>query len=249
VNQKQQTTETQTKAVIAGDSVEADFQFDNASQVDAIFAGNVGTSGIWFPSNLVVNWASENAIYSPNVTVPTSSKTVHYQLHPFSNGYDVFAGKYVAPSLTAGGAKAPDCVSPDPGQWTTPNLGGVVGQRTEASRVATVPGGPGSAIVRMGVVNVSNVSNKFLTAVPATADALVGDPGCAVSLRTPLTFTTKVSTSNVNLALPFGSWILYMGSSAGAQTTVVPLTSIALPSGSPVNVSPGVFTIDPRVIQ
>ncbi|MFF1878185.1 prepilin-type N-terminal cleavage/methylation domain-containing protein [Leifsonia sp. NPDC058230] len=247
VNEKQKTTETQTKPVVAGDSVEADFQFDKASNISAVFAGNVGTSGIWFPSNLVVNWASENSIYSTPVTVPVS-KTVPYLLHPFTGGYDVFAGTYVAPSLTPGGAKAPDCISPDPGQWKTPNLAGVVGQRLDDQHVATQPGDPDTVNVRMGVVNVSNMSGKFLTAVSATADPLTGDPGCAVPMT--YTFTTKVSTSNVNLALPFGSWILYSGSSSGAKTSVVPLTQIALPSGSPVNVvTPGVFTIDPRVIQ
>jgi type II secretory pathway pseudopilin PulG len=247
VNEKQQTTETQTKPVVAGDSVEADFQFDKASIIDATFAGNVGTSGIWFPSNLVVNWASENSVYSRPVTVPAPSNKVQYLLHPFTGGYDAFAGTYVSPSLTPGGAKAPDCISPDPGQWKTPNLAGVVGQRLDAQHAATEPGESDPVSVRMGVVNVSNVSGKFLTAVSATASALVGDPGCAIPMT--YTFTTKVSTSNVNLALPFGSWILYTGSSAGAKTTVVPMTQVALPSGSPVNVAPGVFTLDPRVIQ
>ncbi|WP_431280515.1 carboxypeptidase-like regulatory domain-containing protein [Leifsonia poae] len=176
VNEKQQATETQTKLVVAGDSTEADFQFDKASVIDAIFAGNVGTSGIQFPSNLVVNWASENAVYSTPVSVPVS-KTVRYLLHPFANGYDAFTGPYVAPSLTPGGAKAPDCISPDPGKWTTPNLAGVVGQRMDAQHVSTLPGGSATmSNLRMGVVNVSGVQGKFLTVQAATASPSSGIP-------------------------------------------------------------------------
>jgi hypothetical protein len=178
------------------------------------------------------------------VAVP-ASKTVRYLLHPFA--YDVFAGNYVAPVLNPDGTKAPDCVSPDPEKWTTPNGAGVVGQRLDGQHVATLPGDSASVNVRMGVVNVSGVSGKFVTAVSAAADLAVGDPGCAIP--TTHSFPIKVSTTNVNLALPFGSWIIYSGASAGAKTTVVPVTQIALPSGSPTNSSPGVFTLDPRVIQ
>ena len=156
VNQDQATTETKASLpLIAGDTVEADFQYDKALQVDATYASNVGTSGIQFASNMKVDWASENAIYQPTVAVPTSNKLVHFQLHPFTNGYTAFAGDYVAAKTNPDGTAAPSCLSPDPGQWTTPNASGVVGRRTAQVTATSLSVG-----IPMGVVKASNLTDN-----------------------------------------------------------------------------------------
>jgi prepilin-type N-terminal cleavage/methylation domain-containing protein len=247
VNENQQTTVTKASMpLIAGDTIEADFQYDKALQVDATFASNVGTSGIWFASNMKVDWAGENAIYQPTIAVPSSNKLVHFQLHPFANGYWAFTGDYVAAKMNPDGTAAPSCLSPDPGQWTA-NASGVVGRRT--AQVTTITT---SVSIPMGVVKASNLTistpstNRYLTAV--VAPAANGDPGCSTTPAMTYKFTTKITTTSVNLALPFGTWMLFTGTSVGATTTAVTGANVSLPSGSVAPTSAGVFTLDPRVI-
>lgn len=238
-------TPTKTVAVVAGNSSEADFQYDQAASFPTTFASNIVTAGINFPDALDVNFASQNSIYSKTVTVP-SSKVVTTSLHPFAGGYSVFTGDYVAPSVNGTGVNQPNCISPDPGAWPA-NAAGVAGNRSEAVGAAPGASQPLGAVMR--VVTANTAAGVYLTAKSSVASASVGDPGCATSLAMTYRFSTKTTTTSTLLALPFGTWTLYTGSSAGATTTVVPTASVALPAGSPANTTAGVFTLDPRVVQ
>lgn len=238
VSEKQLATVTQQVGVEKGDSTSADFQFDLASAISSVFASNSAAVGIQFPSNLKASFLSENGVYVPAapMSVP-SSKTVVTKLHPYTNGYNVFAGAYVAP----GGATA-SCLSPDPAAWSVPNAGGAVGIR--APSVASLPGVPATAPVPMGIVTVAPAKDKYLVAVSAVADVGTGDPGCTAAAQ--YTFPTKMGTTPVVIALPFGTWTLYSSSTSGvASGTRLKATELMLPAGSIANDT--MFTLDPRL--
>jgi prepilin-type N-terminal cleavage/methylation domain-containing protein len=250
VSENQLTTVKKTVGVAAGDSTSADFQFDKASTISAIFASNSAVPSLQFPSNLSASFASENSVYIAPVSVASPSKRAILKLHPFANGYSVFAGAYVAPAGTN-----PGCVSVDPIAWTSPNDAGVVGKRQPA--VASNPGEPASVDVPMGIVVVNKVNaGKYLTAVSATADADIGDPGCAA----PMTyrFTVPMTAAAYTLALPYGTWNLYTGNSAGSTSSLLKVKDLTLPPGTPgasgkdkkgnENGDKEAFTLDPRAI-
>jgi prepilin-type N-terminal cleavage/methylation domain-containing protein len=231
-------------AVVAGDSSEADFQYDNAAVFPVDYAVNSTVANTQFSPGMKFNFVSENGIYNPSpVIVVPANRTANISLHPFSHGYSAYAGDYVAPTKV-NGVSQQSCVSPDPSAWLV-NAAGVAGRAQQT--VAASPGST-SAVhipVPMGVVTV-NAPSVYLTAVSATAAASVGDPGCGIAMT--YKFTTKTSTTPTTLALPFGTWQLYSGSTAGAKSTLVATSAITLPAGSPTNTAAGVFTLDPRVI-
>lgn len=231
-----------TVLVKAGTSTGANFQFDKSSTFTAHYASDsaatVTATPVAFPSNLEVNYVSSNATYAQPVTVP-AAKTATNQLFPLISGYSAYTDN--APSSTA---TQPSCISRIPSTWKA-NAAGIAGQSGLAA--AAVPGGSVDIYVPMGIFTATATTGTYLTAVPATAAASVGDPGC--SSTTALTFNAKTTTGTTVLALPFGTWTLYSGSTAGAKSTAIATAAIALPAGSPTNTAAGVFTLDPRVIM
>jgi prepilin-type N-terminal cleavage/methylation domain-containing protein len=241
----QSTSPSQTVTVVAGDSTTANFQYDLASSFATTFASNSALTPIQFPKNLIANYASTNATYSPvSATIP-ATKLLTVPLFPVSSGYTVFAGSFVASSKDSSGVAQPSCLSPDPAMWAA-NAASVTGSRTPS--VGTNPGMAGALSVRMGVVTATVAKDLYLTAVPAVAATSVIDPGCDPKLKLAYSFATKTTATPVNLALPFGTFQLYSGATAGATTTLIASSAIALPAGSPANTAAGVFTLDPRVI-
>jgi hypothetical protein len=95
----------------------------------------------------------------------------------------------------------------------------------------------------LGLLNTS-----YITAVTAPPGA--GDPGCAAGQT--LTFPRLNGLGSMTIALPYGTWRFYAGSTSGATTT-------ALPSGSKGTIAPispatvnnsgssSSITLDPRV--
>jgi hypothetical protein len=71
-------------------------------------------------------------------------------------------------------------------------------------------------------------SKAYLTAVQQTTGP-GGDPGCATP---PNKYTFGTGPYNngttVTLALPYGSWLIYTGSSSGSTTTLVPAAKITI---------------------
>lgn len=227
-------------SVTAGDSSPAAFQFDQAAHVNLVYGSTGPAANILFPIDLNVNFWGQS-IFSSTLTVP-STKLVTTALYPISSGYSVFTGAFLA----AGAAGSLSCLSPDPGAWSIPNAQGAIGRRP--APVAAVPGGVASGFVPMGVFAAATASNVFLTAVSATAAASVGDPGCASNPGPVYNFAGMTSSNSTTLALPFGTWKLYSGTTAGSQTTLIPSTALTLAAGSPANSDPGVFTLDPRLV-
>lgn len=230
--------------VTTGDSTAVAFQYDLAGNFDVTYGSNGPAATVQFPTALPVNFVNSTGVFSPIVQIPPSKLLVQ-QLHPFASGYTIFTGGYTPPSADTAGAPNPSCVSPDPQAWG-PNSAGVRGHRQPA--VATVPGGTVNVGVPMGIVTVTSPTNVYLTAVSAQADASVGDPGCSSSLGMSYSFGTVTSATSTAIALPFGTWQLYSGSSMGSLSTIVPSSAVSLPAGSPSNTGSGVFTLDPRVI-
>jgi prepilin-type N-terminal cleavage/methylation domain-containing protein len=235
-------TPSQTVAVVAGDSSVANFQYDVGANFTVDYASNSAAANIQFPTNLDVNFVSANATFSPTVTVPAST-ILTTTLFPFSSGYSIFTGKYVPSSSSS---SQTSCLSPDPANWPA-NAAGVAGRRQLPATLGA--GGAGTFPAPMGVVTVTSASGTYLTAVSATAAASVGDPGCAITTLT-YKFSAKTTSTSTVLALPFGTWKLYSGSSVGSTSAsnLIASSAIALPAGSPANTAAGVFTLDPRVI-
>lgn len=238
VSEKQLATVTQRVDVKRGESTSADFQFDLASPISSVFASNSAAAGIQFPSDLRASFLSENGVYVPESTfaVP-ATKTVVTKLHPYQNGYNVFAGAYVAP-----GGAAKSCLSPDPAAWSTPNAGGLVG--TRAPSVGSLPGVGATAAVPMGIVTVPASKGNYLVAASAVSGPETGDPGCTAGAT--YAFTTKMGTAPVTIALPFGSWKLYYSGTSGVPSgTPLKGSVLTLPAGSIA--SDAMFTLDPRM--
>ena len=105
----------------------------------------------------------------------------------------------------------------------------------------------------MTLGNVSSLRGKYLTAISASTPG-DGDPGCAAGQT--LTFDKIPSTSSMTLALPFGTWRLYYGSSSGSTSTALPSSSGTVGTLTPI--SPGTvnaitsttssITFDPRTV-
>lgn len=244
ISDQQTPTPTRTYPVSAASSVLASFSYDQAAQATVTYASNSVVAGLQLPSNLTATFLPQGNVYATAVTPAMPSKTATSPLFPLGSGYSVFAGSYV-PTGPAIGA-APSCLSVNPAQWTTPNALGNVGVLPPA--FLTSPGLPTVASAPMGIVTVNGVaSGRYLTAVNRAAAASTGDPGCATGMS--YTFTTMTSGAAVTLALPYGSWSLYASTSvttSPASSSVVPVTSLVLPAGSPAATGANIFTLDPR---
>lgn len=228
------------KTVKAGASVAASFTYDLAASYPLGFPNNAT-----IPSDLTMTYVSTiGGVYNPTTTTnPTP-------LFPFSEGYSILAGTYVP----AAGA-SPSCLSPDPGSWSTKASDGATGKPVD--KVAAQPGqtpSTGSVSVGMGVVKVTGYTKGwYLTAVSTSAPASTGDPGCSISKSYSFPKTTATSGSGTNsgtmtIALPFGSWYIYQGSSAGATSALLGSSNFSPQTRTSSTLLSGLFmlTLDPR---
>lgn len=218
---------TKTVVVAPGLSASAGFQFDLAGQFTANYAANyVGTKLI--PTNIDLTYTNTYGDYR---TVGNPAK-----LHPFTSGYQAIAGYLQAPQDGSLG-----CLSPDPASWNTPDVDGAIGQRS--APVTAAPGESVTVDVPMGIVTVTGAGGKYLTAVSQPAAAGTGDPGCEKTM----TYTfNQLSGSSSTIALPFGSWMLYTGSSLGSKSSTVSGSAVTVVTRGVV--TSNVVTLDPRVV-
>jgi prepilin-type N-terminal cleavage/methylation domain-containing protein len=215
-------------AVTAGTSASAGFVFDLAGSFSVTYASNATAGTVQFPSNLDTTFLSTAGVYVSAATAAAASRTL--QLFPFPGGYAVMAGKYVAPSQSS-----PGCISVDPEAW--PEAPALTASTRTLSTTTTAAGLP------MGLLTLSGAAGKFVTAVSATGTG-AGDPGCTV----PMTYTFDALATAGKIALPYGSWTLFTGSSKGAKTTALSASSIAVTAPSAVSATTGVATLDPRTV-
>jgi type II secretory pathway pseudopilin PulG len=235
IDSSQSLTPSFSVDVVAESSGTAAFQFDQAGTFTVSYASNFTTEPVVLPGVMQTTFANDFGTYVSNS--PSAS-----QLHPFTAGYSVIAGK-----LAETGSAAPSCQSVDPGAWLSTTNGGVTLVGRRPPRVAADPGGTVAVGVPMGVVKVTGPPGAYLKAVaqPLLPPPLgpPGDPGCDEQLM--YLYQLPV-TGTANVALPFGSWALTTGD-ATSQPTPVAAPAIAPLTRGTVNVLSGVVTVDPRV--
>lgn len=218
----------QSVKVSAGSSGAAAFAFDQAATYSYQYA-TTPDSGAVLPTNLqlsVTNAVSGTKVYDRS---PTS-----VSLFPFPSGYQAVAGSYAADDSADA---ASTCLSPEPGTWTIPNANGKKGTATESRDNSQQP-----RRVEMGAVTLSGLdTSKFVTAKTTTPGN--GDPGCAKGMT--LTFP-KPTSGKMTIALPWGTWKIYSGTTSGAISTVLGLTSSTVAMVTNGRVSDGAVVVDPR---
>lgn len=233
---------TASITVAAGETANVPFNYDNASTFGLTYAGSL--AGLKFASNYTTSYVNTYGTYYVDGTASS------IKMFPWSSGYTPIAGKYIAPASDGTGG----CRAVDPSEWTAGIVGAVsLGGGQAATPIATAPGGTTSANIRMGVVKITSIPrNQFVTAVPVNVSSVPGQPGCAVG--TTLTFAQDSTSSSTNadrlIALPYGTWRLYRGTSSGSTTTALGASGIqpqtnTVPTGM---VSGNTVVVDPRVV-
>lgn len=235
VDAAQQTTSAQVVSVVAGQSTTVGFQYDQAATFTARLASTAPAGlTVRVPTNLKTTFTNTYGIFGRTPASGSGTLTPKFTLHPFASGYQAYAGT---------------CDAADPMQWPEEVVAGgtLHGDRLPAQ--AAVPGGTATIDVPMGLVQIAGVtSNTYLTAVSETPTT-PGAPGC-VTPET-LTFGNVLGAGTTVVALPYGTWKLYRGSST-SQTTLLTGSALsvpapAVPERTTISAT-GVVTLDPRVV-
>jgi prepilin-type N-terminal cleavage/methylation domain-containing protein len=221
--------------VAAGQNTLVNFTYDLAGTFPLSYPGGASVA-----TNMPVTFTNPVGGTPQFKNAPTSVSAF-----PFGDGYRMIAGTYI---FAAGGGSS-TCVDTDPASWPTSTVDGAIPVPDPA-----VPVSPGkvapSTGVPMGLATVSGFpNNSWLTAVSATPPTGSDDPGCPATQT--LTFPQS-SSSSQTIALPYGTWSIYYGSSKGAKTTNIVSTHptwITLGTrGSVDSTTTKTFTLDPRVV-
>jgi hypothetical protein len=227
-----------TTVVSAGSSASTIFTIDQQSTLGLAYAPNYATA-------LIATNQDTSFVASSQTTIsggPVSS----INLFPYGGGYQVIAGNLRATS--------PYCLSVDASQWPAgPSvMGTTMAAGTRQIAATTSPGIPNSGVpIVMGIANVTGIisTQKYITAVQQAAPlAGTSDPGCVA----PSTYTfAAVSGTTATIALPFGRWKVYAGTSAGALTTQLStgrMAAVATPlsTGGTNSSNGGTLILDPR---
>ena len=223
---------TASVTVVAGGSALAKVSFAESASVSARFP-----TGSIVPTNLQVTYSST---YSDTVLDNTNPTRV------YPTGYQLIAGTY----------EATGCKSPDPAAWPLRTADGAFGARmdpiTLTSGTATTVDVP-VGLVTATVPNSGTGSTRYVTAVLQPTGA-AGDPGCSSPRGadenpfTKYTFPAVSKGATVKLALPYGTYKLYYGTTAGATTTNL-LGSLLDVLGLPIGATNQTVTVDPRIVH
>lgn len=233
VDHKQNPTGTLTVGVGAGSSASAGFQYDRAATVNVKpeYSGDyVPAPGetVLLPKDLETSFVSSYGTHL--LTDGATTATVF----PFSSGYSVLSGKFVAPSDAGAG-----CIAVDPARWPIVVDAGTTFGPPAVGPAVTTPGGTSTTTALMGVLQVSG-SGQYIQAKTTTPQG--DDPGCAV----PMTYTFKLgenSPSVQTIALPPGSWTIARGANMNALKSV---SQLDLKTRGSVTAA-GTIVLDPRV--
>lgn len=241
VDTNQVAAPTKSVVVTQGGSVAALFQYDYAATFNLQYASN-NTSGTpaLLPTNLDTTYLSTYAPY-----VDSNGPKSQVSLHPFSSGYAGIAGKYIAPAVGVA-----SCVNVDPAAWPESTVSGkVMAAGVRSPNVAALPKGSVGMPVPMGLMSVKFSSTAYLFAVSTAGPSGSGDPGCAAAPT--YAFGQVLKNGTVNIALPYGSWVLYSATNAsGVGRTAIPADGLGL-IGSVLAILGGgtTVTLDPRVAK
>lgn len=220
---------SQTITVAAGASGAAAFSFDVAAKYTFTYTSTPDV-GAMLPTNMPTTLINPT---SGTTQLPNTASSA--SLFPYGS-YRVVAGSYV---VDASGTSSSTCLSPEPGSWTTPNAKSKVGTPSEPlNNKATIT-------VQMGAVKLSGLTaGKFLTA--KTTTPVNGDPGCAAGMT--LQFP-KLAAGTASIALPWGTWKIYSGDTAGSTTNALALTNENAAMVTNGAVRSGAVMVDPRPVS
>ena len=241
IDSNQLTSPSKSVVVTKGGSVAALFQYDYSATFLLQYASN-NTSGTpaLLPTNLDTTYLSTYAPY-----VDSSGAKTQVALHPFSSGYAGIAGKYIAP--IAGNA---GCVNVDPASWPESTVGTtVMAAGVRSPNVAALPQGSTNMPIPMGLMTVKFSGSAYLFALSTAGPAGSGDPGCAAAPT--YAFGQVLKNGTINIALPYGSWVLYSATNAaGTGKIPVPAANLGL-IGSVLAILGGgtTVTLDPRIAK
>src|SRR5690606_27397607 len=145
---------TLSVTVTAGATVNAPFTYDRAATYATTFAGGVSAlTAANYKTSFVNTYGFVLESGAPSATNPC----------PWSSGYGVSGGEYVAPDGSGGGG----CPAMDPGEWGSETVGGVLLANGQSEPVAATPGGTVSSDTAVGIVRVEGLRrDRYLTAVP-----------------------------------------------------------------------------------
>ncbi|TFB98384.1 MULTISPECIES: type II secretion system protein [unclassified Cryobacterium] len=222
-----------TRTVAAGTSASYSFQYDTAVRFTLNYASNIVAPLPKIPIDLDYTFINSLGNWALKAT------SNHVDLHPYTVGYQTFAGKFAATG----------CPSPDPEAWApdtrvTPALVAVRG-----AIAAPAPGVPVTVNVPMGGVTVTSGTAGWLTAVSDPATPVPGEPSCLTSATTTMTYNfgnIVPSSGAVRISLPFGSWRLFTSTSSGGALTQLPQTRATLLTHGLAPDATGLFVLDPR---
>lgn len=240
VNERQVENPSASVNVAAGSTSRTSFAYDKAATYTVRYANNVA-SAVTLPTNLTTTFISTYGNAQLPSTTKTNPKT--FSLYPISSGYSIVSGAYAETPENA----ATTCLAPDPGEWL--ETATLVGKRPDA--VGATATAPASVSVPMGVIKITGLSgsNKFLTAVYEGGGA--GDPGCGFTTKPKYTFDDSTISSNTAIiALPYGTWKIYRGSTSGSVSTSGQITGGMTPLTIGAVTGTGtatIVTLDPRV--
>jgi prepilin-type N-terminal cleavage/methylation domain-containing protein len=229
--------------VTAGKSTSQTFVYDRASNFDLTYASNSPVGGVRIPANMDTSFVHVRGLSMSTATTNALTRTV--PRFPFASGaYNIMAGAYVAATAGDGATPAsPGCVAVDPSAWPTVVEGAVTYGPPASTVPGSVPGASAAVGVPMGVFTLTGAKNKFVKAVSVN-----GTPACAK----PMTYVfgqlpDTAAGDAAQMALPFGSWMLYTGTTAGSQTTLVAGNKMAPLTKGVSNPGSNVILLDPRV--
>lgn len=244
VSDAQVAAPAQTVSVTAGATASVGFQLDQAATFNAVLAPGApaGTRVPQASTPVPVSVVSTYGIATPTAVSGAGSTTPRFSLHPFTSGYQPFAGS---------------CDASDPRNWPEVEEAGTTYRAELPPAVAAEPGGIVSMDVPMGLVQVTGTGAGRYVRIESVAPvaATPASPGCATTVTYGYGEILPTASGSAVIALPYGTWrVLHGGSSS--QTTVLPatkLTAVVLPAPAVpqrVTVSgttTGVVTVDPRV--
>lgn len=224
--------------VTAGQNTMVNFTYDQAGKFPLTYP-----VGAVLPTNMPITFTNATGGQPQWTNSPTSINAF-----PYPDGYQVIAGSYV---FSASGGPG-SCLDSNPQNWPTNSSTGAqapVPVIMTAAPGATATSSSGSNLVNMGQINVTGyTTGQYLTAVTTVGPSGSKDPGCG-SVQT-LTFP-KTTAATTLLALPFGTWKIYSGSSSGALTTDLIKTKTTNVVGvTTATISSTTYTVmlDPRVV-
>ena len=195
VDEKQQGAPKKILGVQANATASVGFQYDLGGTLQVSYASNyVNATRPQVAATMETTFS--NTYGSSHLARAASDK---YLLHPFISGYQVLAGD------------EEECLANDPSEWRP---SGALPAAPALSTATALGGQTAPAPVPMGVVRITKSSNsggpKYLRAV-SLDDTSNGAPGCAKTQV--LRWTGKIipgSAGSVTVALPYGSWRLYV---------------------------------------